>query len=177
MEFNNFSFKKSSCEKYTLRFDYGDYAIFTIDDTGMFNCQSSFGDYAYHWNAFGDNFKEFLCGIDSGYLFRKLCNEDYFDFNKYVEDSKKEILKLRKEGDLTKEQARELLEFFDNGLEDYSSFDMTCHQVFGNSLLNELYCNEVYYSDFCPEKDYDPSQKAFILEIYPKFVEILKKEL
>lgn len=42
-----YTIEKSTCEKYTLRWARSGWAIFTIDENGLFNCQSDYGDYQY----------------------------------------------------------------------------------------------------------------------------------
>lgn len=179
MEYDDIKCTKSTCEKYTLRFNKGwDYAVFTIDDTGIFQCHSSFGDYAYHWTAFGDNFKEFLCRIDSGYLLCKVSDQTYFDYDKYLNKAKKTIFELRKGNDISKDEARGLWNFITDDLQDYSnSYDMVCMEIHSNKLLSKIYCGEVFYSPFSPEKDYPLNAVAFAEHIYPAFVRVLKEEL
>lgn len=170
---------KSTCEKYTLRFNKGwDYAIFTIDAAGILQCHSSFGDYAYHWSAFGENFKEFLCRIEPAYLIDKIADKTYLDFEDYQEKAKATTIEERRDGELTKEEARELWDFITNDLDDYSgSYDLVCNEIYHNNILDKLYGGEVFYSNFMPVKDYTPNAKAFAYDIFPKFVEILKHEL
>lgn len=172
-------FTKATCEKYTLKFNDGwDYAVFTIDETGIFQCHSSFGTYSYHWGAFGDNFKKFLCEIDSYYLINKIANKDYFDFGNYLEKAKNEIIKLRKDRELNKQHARELWEFITEDLDEYSdSYDLLCSAIYNNSILSDLYSGDVFYSEFNPEQDYSLNARAFVHNIFPKFTEILKQEL
>jgi hypothetical protein len=179
MIYDDCTYKKSTCEKYTLRFNKGwDWAVFTIDETGIFQCHSSFGDYNYHWTAFGDSFKKFLTEIDSYYLLNKVANEDYFDLGKYQEKAKAVILALRKKNEINREQARELWEFVMDELEGYgNSYDLVCKEIYENSLLNKVYRGDVFYSDFAPERDYSPRAKAFAHNIFPKFVEVLKAEI
>lgn len=179
MEFDDIKCAKSTCEKYTLKFNKGwDYAVFTIDNTGIFQCHSSFGDYAYHWGAFGNNFKEFLCRIDSGYLLCKVSDNKYFDIDKYQKQAKKQLFKLRREDEISKDDARELWEFFESGLSDCgSSYDLVCREIYDNKLLNKVCGGEVFYSEFSPEQDYPPNAVAFVENIFPAFTQILKNEL
>lgn len=177
MIYDDCTCSKSTCEKYTLKFNKGwDWAVFTIDETGIFQCHSSFGGYSYHWNAFGDSFKKFLTEIDSYYLLNKTAKQDYFDLGKYQEKVKPVIVKLRKERELSKDEARELWEFVDN-LDYGNSYDLVCNEIFENEILSKVYSGDVYYSDFAPERDYSPNAEAFAHNIFPKFVEILKAEI
>ena len=165
-------------DKYTIRFNDGwDYAIFTIDDTGMFNCQGSFGNYAYKWGSFGDSFKKFLVRLNPDYLYTKLCERTYFDFEEYFDKCKTEVLKLRKEDGITKEQARTLWEFFADDLDSGGNYEITCLRLFENDTLSEVCGGDVTYSEFWPEMDYTASMKGFVENIYPMFIDALKGEL
>jgi len=179
MKYDDVKCNKSVCEKYSLKFNSGwDWANFTIDDTGLLQCNSSFGNYSYQWGSFGDSFKKFLCSINSDYLINKISNNTHFDTDKYQEQAKKAIYKLRNEDEMDKEQARELFEFINQGLSDCgSSYDMVCREIYDNSLLRDLYDGEVFYSPFAPERDYPPSAVAFVNSIFPIFIRILGAEL
>lgn len=173
---NKFTVQKATCEKYTIKFnDNWDWAIFTIDNTGMFNCQSSFGNYNYQWSSFGECFKKFLIKLDSGYLYSKLCEENYFDSDSYIKHCKHEVIRYRKGFEFDKNEARELYDLF-NCL-SCDSFDLVCEEVFSNSILSDIFCGEVFNSEFAPEKGYSPNQTGFIEKVYPMFVEVLKNEL
>lgn len=179
MRFSDMKCKKTTCEKYSLRFNNGwDWANFMIDESGLMQCNSSFGNYSYQWGAFGESFKKFLCGIDSSYLLNKVSDNNYFDVNKYQKQAKKALIALRKENEITSEQARELYEFIENGLDDCgSSYDLVCGEIYDNALLSKVCNGDVMYSDFSPEQDYPPNAVAFANEIFPMFVNILKEEL
>ncbi len=177
MRFDDYKLEKSTCEKYTMRFNEGwDWAIFTIDNTGMFNCQSSFGNYNYHWRAFGDNFKEFLCEVDSYYLLNKLCDKNTFYYDEWLEQVKKSIIKDRRQYLFDSEEARKVWDYIvdDIGYED--NYTVLCMRLWESRELGKAY-SDIIYSDIWPEQDYSRNQKAFVLEVYPKFVEILKEEL
>lgn len=179
MLFNDMKYVKSNCEKYTLKFNDGwDYAIFTIDDTGMFNCQSTFGNYGYYWSSFGKNFKEFLCKLRADYLLTKLCQRTYFNTQDYIEKCSDIILKMRRDKELNKEQAREAWNFFNQELDSCGdSIDLVCDKISESKLLDDITGSDVWYSDFSPELDYSHSDKEFVKNIYPMFINILKEEL
>lgn len=171
-------YTKSTCEKYTLKFNKGwDYAVITIDDTGIFQCHSSFGNFSYHWTSFGKSFKKFLCDINSDYILNKVSNQDYFNGSKYSKKTKNAIIELRTKHEIEKEEARELWGFIENIDENGMSYDLVCKEVYENSLLNKIYRGDVFYSPFAPEKDYSPRAIAFAENIFPAFVKILKEEL
>lgn len=179
MFFNDIKCTKSTCEKYTLNFNDGwDYAIFTIDDTGMFNCQSTFGNYGYYWSSFGENFKEFLCELREDYLLTKLCQRTYFNTQDYIEKCSETIINMRRKSELNKEQAREAWNFFNQELEDCGdSIDLVSDKINRSEILDDITGSDVWYSDFAPELDHSPSDRDFVSNIYPMFVKILKEEL
>lgn len=179
MFFNDIKCTKSTCEKYTLKFNDGwDYAIFTIDDTGMFNCQSTFGNYGYCWSSFGENFKEFLCELREDYLLTKLCERTYFNIQDYIEKCSEIVINMRRESKINKEQAREAWNFFNQELEDCGdSIDLVSDKINRSEILDDITGSDVWYSDFAPELDHSPSDRDFVSKIYPMFVKILKEEL
>lgn len=170
---------KNLYEKYTLEFNNGwDYAIFLIDGSGSFSCQSSFGDYYYQWNLFGKNFKKFLCNLDSEYLFKKLCNKTYFDTKEYIKKCKKIILKLRRNQVLIKRDAMLAWDFFDKELDGCdNSIEIVCNELSKSKIIKNICFEDVLYSEFCPQYEFSPNEKAFITYVYPKFIEILKEEI
>jgi hypothetical protein len=177
MRFDDYKLEKSTCEKYTIRFNDGwDWAIFTIDNTGIFNCQSSFGNFNYHWTAFGNDFKKFLCGLDSGYLFTKLCDRISFDYDEWLEKVRGVIIKDRHSYHLDEDEARQVWNYIidDIGYED--NYTVLCMRLWESRTIGKIY-SDIAYSDLWPEQDYSRNQKVFVLEVYPKFVEILENEL
>jgi hypothetical protein len=82
----DYTFKKSTCERYDLRWKRSGWAIFTIDENGgLFNCQSDYGDYCYSWPNHGrKSFKHFILELaeDTHYFLKKVAKEDYFDSEK-----------------------------------------------------------------------------------------------
>ena len=172
------NYTKSTCDKYTLRFNENkDWAVFVIDDRGLMQCHSSFGDYSYNWRAFGDNFKGFLCDITSPYLLIKVAEKNCYDPYKHLEVCKKTIIGLRKEGEIDKSDARELW----NDCVDVigrrgSSAEMVASKMFDNEVLGCLYRGDVYLSPFMPETEYSPRAVFFAEKIFPEFVKILKTE-
>src|SRR4051812_17884112 len=48
------------------------WAVVVVDSKGFLGVFSDYGNYAYHWTHFGDDFKKFLAGLDWDYLYGKL---------------------------------------------------------------------------------------------------------
>ncbi|HBF1820627.1 TPA: hypothetical protein KNT04_002606 [Clostridioides difficile] len=172
------NYSKNLYEKYTLEFNNGwDYAVFLIDSNGSFSCQSSFGDYYYKWNLFGNDFKKFLCSLDSEYLFKTLCDRTYFDTKEYIKKCKKIILKLRRNQRLIKKDAMLIWDFLDKELDGCdNSIEMVCNELANSEIMKNICIDDIFYSEFCPKYEFSPDEKTFITYVYPKFVEVLKEE-
>jgi hypothetical protein len=172
-----YTFKKSTCERYDIRFRKHEWAIFTIDENGgLMNCHSSFGDWSYAWPSHGrKTFKHFLIEItrEPDYLLCKVSDKTYFDFDQSIRNWKKKIIEIRRAYECDKEPAREAFDFI-NDLEDGMSADYTMAQIYDSNALSEI-SSEVW-EEFNPVKDYPHSAKVFANEIMSIFAEILKSE-
>lgn len=139
---------------------------------GSFQCQSDYGDYAHIWTSIGDRtFKEFLCGLDKDYFLKKTRSQDYlvFDSERTCKQLREEIIRMRREGDITKEVARQCWE-------DVESVDSN----FGDNVrdfchgLEHTHIPEVLYDwDYCSIpilNSYHPSCTAFWERVWPHIV-------
>lgn len=173
-----YTFEKSTCEKYTIRWGKSGWAVFTIDEKGLFSCQSDCGDYQYMWPNHGrKTFKHFIIELsrDTSYLLNKVAKEDCFNFDKALEGWKREIINIRKEREVTKDLAREAWEFI-HSLDDYSNNpEILQHELYNSDIMHQV-CQEPWYV-FNTDKDYSPQALAFANEVMPIFAEILKNEL
>ncbi|KFX55810.1 hypothetical protein FDC50_15020 [Clostridium botulinum] len=138
--------KKSTCEKYDIRFNRGEWAFITIDEsTGLFQAHSSFGDYNYSWPYHGrKSFKHFILELadDPSYFLGKVAKDDYFYDDETKENWKKKIIEDRRENYLNKEQARELWNIVEEI--EYYSAESCQRELCDNSIVNELYCEPWY---------------------------------
>ena len=161
-----------------MRWKHNGWATFTIDENGgLFNCQSDFGDYNYAWPKHGrESFKHFLIEITRSpeYLLGKVAKEDCFDLDKALKRWKPRIIEMRKDRDITVEQARDAWEFIE-GLDSSSSADYLQSEIYSNSALSAI-SDEPWY-DFEIELDYSFRAKKFAHEIMPMFADILRKEI
>jgi hypothetical protein len=173
-----YTFKKSTAERYDLWFRHGEWATFTIDENGgLFNCHSSFGDYNYSWPYHGrESFKHFILELaeDPHYLLGKVAKQDYFDFDKAQEAWKRTIINERKCGSLNKDDAREAFDYICNM--EYSDIAYAQVQIYNSQILNKITGNEPYY-EFPTDCEYNSNAKYFAHEVMPMFADILKKEL
>ena len=176
---NEYTFKKSTCERYDIRFRHGDWAAITIDENGgLFNCHSSFGDYTYSWPSHGrKTFKHFLIEItrDYFYLLNKVSDKTYFNFDKTVADWKKKIIGWRKNYEITKEQARDAFDVIKD-LEDGMSSDYTYMRLIESDGIRNLDIADEWEVFGCI-KEYPGDAMVFAMEIMPMFADILKSEL
>lgn len=176
MKKEDYTFKKSVCERYDVRFRH-EWAIFTIDENGgLFNCHSSYGDYSYSWPHHGrKTFKHFLIEItrDYEYLLNKVSSKSYFNFDKNVELWKKKIIEWRREYKIEKEQARNAFNTIDE-LDDGSA-DYVYSQLIGSGVIREI-CSDAWEVFDCV-KEYPGDAMAFATKLMPIFAEILKAEI
>ncbi|MBU2701132.1 hypothetical protein Ga0466249_002246 [Sporomusaceae bacterium BoRhaA] len=174
----DYQFKKSTCERYDIRFNRGEWAIFTIDENGgLFNCHSSYGDYAYSWPNHGrKTFKHFLIELerDYWYLLNKVSDKTYFNFDKTVAKWKKEIIEWRKECEITKQQARDAFDVI-NDLDEGMSADYTYTKFIESDGISDL-CPDAWEVFDCV-KEYPGEAMTFAKTIMPMFADILKKEI
>jgi len=89
----------------------GEYGIFLLDGNTLI-IYSSFGSYGHHWSHPGADIRKFLLKVEKSYLLSKLCPSNWYtysrtDYDKTFQRVREEILRDRRDGGLTKEQARE----------------------------------------------------------------------
>lgn len=175
----DFTFKKSTCERYDIRWGQGGWATITIDENGgLFNAQSDYGSYAYAWPCHGrKSFKHYivldLVRDESDFL-GKVAREDYFDGNKAIEQWLSEVIKIRKERDCTKEQARDAWDFI-NDLDTSLSPDLLQERIYESREIGEI-CKEPWYV-FEINLEYSPMARVFARKVMPIFAAILKNEI
>ena len=104
-------------ERYDVRSERGTFsgwAIIHIDSAGFLGVVSDYGNYAYHWSSFGDDFKRFLSGLDWEYLYRKLTHEqNVYDGEATLRSIENELGERLRSNDMSDEQhhaERELLD-------------------------------------------------------------------
>lgn len=176
-----YTFKKSTCEKYEIKLNKYNSMTFTIDDTGLFQAHGSYGSYSFKWDCHGEkSFKHFILELakDPHYFLSKVSKGDYFYADKTREEWKKRIIFDRRGKDfesieLTQEEARELWNIIDSI--DYYSAEGCQRELYDNKIVWEKYCEPWDY--FETVVGYSPSEKYFAKEVMPLFAEILKKEL
>ena len=173
-----FTCKKSTVEKYDIRWNRGEWALFTIDlETNTMQCHSSFGDYAYSWSHPGESFKKFLIGLerDYEYLLGKVSNTE-FDFEESIKNWKEMIIEYRRDGSLDKEAARDCWQV----IADCESYGVEeegyCYcKVAENSTIRENFLDA--WEIFDGVKSFPPAAMTFGKVIWPMFCNVLREEL
>lgn len=176
----DYTFKKSTCERYDIRWKRNGWATFTIDENGgLFSVQSDFGNYNYAWPNHGrESFKHYIIQElvrDPDYFLGKVASKDYFDSDKAEKQWKAKIIELRKDRECTKEQARDAWQFLMNDLDVGGSVDYLQNEIYGSSEISAI--SEEPWYDFEIELDYPRIAVRFVHEVMPMFADILRKEI
>jgi hypothetical protein len=169
-----FKCKKDFIERYHLRGDSW-WADITISSDGVVNVQSDYGDYHYYWSSFGDDIKNFLIGCDYGYLYGKfgMGLSRVFNQKETIKRIRREILEYRR--DVPDPQSCRTF------------YDITKNLENENFFTTQDWAKAIEDSDLARMYDYDLSSmpcvtednqqlKTFLMEIWPKFIEVLKNE-
>lgn len=148
------------------------WGIFIIDSTGYFSAVSDYGDYAYLWNAHGmADFRQFVVRLarDWDYAATKLGGYDKnhrFDTERTGKDLKRELLNMRRERALEKEDAREE---WDN-IHDFQH---------GNLSVEQWYERSTVFSNPSEHMRYrrDSDLEAFCKKLLPRLAAVVRAEL
>ena len=124
--------------------------------------------------SFGDDFKRFLIGIGDDYLINKLggSNSYIFDFDDTIKNIKKEILEYRRDGN-SAEKVREIWDEIEC-LESTNNKDIFFRDIMDTKYYDIICCNEPY--NIIVEDIVNPPLNSFVKEIWPHFINALKKE-
>ena len=174
---NEFICRKSQAEVYSIRPKQGfGWGIFMIDEgTGSLSVISDYENYNYRWGSgcFSGSFKKFLTEIDTGYLLDKVAHDCIeLKFDESVVKWKKEIIEARRENGWEKEKIRELWDDFESIISEYQNEQCIQLKIFESELSNII--------DVCEGfgvRGYDSSARQFADELWPMFIDVLKKEI
>lgn len=136
-----------------------------IDSSGMFSCVTDYGNYAYKWDQFGPDIRKFLCGLDNSYLCGKLNSRREYDGEATYRYLCKWVLESRRDGSMDRDQARHEWDLIKcvrgNSDHDFSAWydktDYPDHEAAIYSLNSDVV--------------------AFAEKIYPRLVELMKRDL
>lgn len=161
---------------------YSGWADITIEEWdrgGSFKCISDYGDYSYMWGSIGDEcLREFLLDLNKDYFMGKVRGNSRFMFDAEANTKKvfEEIVNLRRNNDISKEEARESwddLQFFSLELTD--SQDLWFERFMGTIAAEKIYG---YDPHGMPDESYeDPTCVMFWERIWPLVCDVWKKEL
>lgn len=169
---------KSTSEKYRLRFDSFEcmWADIIIDDDGSFNVQSDNGNFCHSWPRHGrKSFKHFLIEIsrDPDYLLRKVSRKTELNEEKTLKNWFSSLAERRREGEISKEDAREIWDELTGLLSDFS--DPTYIET--SAYQGPLSRFKEPWDSFSIVKEYPSGARHFAEKIMPQFAEILLSEV
>ena len=152
------------------------WGIFVIASDGYFSCVTDFGNYAHLWppNGWGPrDFREFLCGLDSGYVAGKCGVKKVYDgeataksIENYIQNELADKLRGQDELNLSAQQDElDLLHDECNHVYDIEDFREWCI----GTTLSAPY-------EFRCEKT-DPQWTALWTHTWPRFVAAMRAEL
>lgn len=146
---------------------YEGWAVLFLDNAGCFTALSDYGDWSYRWNQRGmdqPDMRYFILSCDDDYLLRKINPAKEYDPEKTTAAIRELILGMRRETQLTKEEARDEWELT-------SSLDT--EYEFGSWMrdtnlpdASEVWC--VKHSE---------QARAFLKHCMPRLRELIKNEL
>jgi hypothetical protein len=135
---------------------------------GTLLVDSSFGAYGHTWTHCGEPFPAFLADIDADYLLGKISTR-VLDEKKMVESIRRTLLRMRRDNQISAEQAREAWTCV---TECYGNYD-------GPVLANQLYeaAEMPTEFDWCEisTQDWPQQAKAFARKLWPAIVERIGK--
>jgi hypothetical protein len=145
---------------------YGEWGIFLIDSTGYFSVVSDFGNYAHLWTHHGcEDFREFLAGLEPGYLCSKLGPRNVVDEERSLQNIREAVEEALKSGTIPEDEkvSEEM------ALEDLTTNQMSFQEWCGHTRLSDAWDYVIY--------DYSSDLKSFAEKIFPRFVEQIRKDL
>lgn len=146
-------------------------------NTGTLFIQSDYGSWDYFWGSCGKPFKEFLVGLDRGYLLTKLNSgkELYFDCDLYIKNLRKELDKLYLNSEIEPQEHDDALWEISEYLEDYSTKESICSAFYSDcKVLSKIFPDGFSTSS---ATDFHPLMYRFYEEAWVPFVQLLKEEL
>lgn len=163
--------KKSSvtCWRYALPpIRHEGWAIVHIDSHGFFAVVSEFGNYAFNWSAFGEDFRQFLLGIDTDYLCGKLGGAPHhLDLQATTQRFREDILQNRREGRLERERARALWTTTEEFRHDLITFE----ELVDAFSVESPDCWEWGCYNFAP------ALRGFAQDIWPRLMTAIRADL
>jgi len=160
--------------RYSVPSEEGEgWAILFLDSAGCFAALSDWGDWAYRWNPRGyeegdaRDFRHFILSCDDDYLLRKLAPTQEYDGESTFKNVKETIIGLRREGEWTKDEAREewdKLEYCEGMHSEFNFLDWS-----RDTKLEDTHEIAVFM--------YSQQAKMFLARCMPRLREAIKNDL
>lgn len=154
----------------------------TPRECGEILIHSSFGSWSHSWSHLGRPFKAFLLKAERGYVASKFMGADAYKFDGKltVSELRKRLLRWRQEGQLNKEDARQLWDYIEereDELESSPNDFVGVMQEAKSELVNSVdmrYFVEEPWEHLATSLDIQFA--GFWREVWPVFLEQLKAE-
>lgn len=128
-------------------------------------CYSSFGTFGHSWYDMGEPLAAFIAGMDDDYLLSKI-SKKVTSGDKAIDHVRRLILEQRREGDISKDVAREAYEAVTDIECDGHSPEGTCEQLYASREIEKI---NIDWCDLnCQE--WDNSAVMFVRKVWPSFV-------
>lgn len=166
---NRSKIRKSVIECYKIRPGGGvwaDISLAVTNNGGRISINSNFGTWENFWGVFGENFKQFLCGCDLIQMAYVFGENRHFDHAATMEVLRKLVAEHDDE--------QEILEM----IKEVEILD-TCKaaDVFNRVAYDSPVTKRTFDIGLCIQTTIGPGFRYFWDEIWPIFIEELKKEI
>lgn len=154
----------------------------TPREVGEILIHSGFGSWANSWGHIGMPFKEFLLKAERSYIATKFMGADAYKFDGQltVRELRKRLLRWRQEGQLNKEDARQLWDYIDEREVELGSsthdFVGAMHQAETELVLSRQLLRFVQEPWEYLATSIDPQFAGFWREVWPVFLAQIKTE-
>lgn len=159
----------SEHKRYVVRGERGEWiATVFIGADGVFSTVSDWGNYGYWWIGIGGygDIRRFLCGVSADSLIRKISPQWEIDPEASEVAIKQCIIRLRRAGALTADEARDEWELLSH-VRDGDEGGWWAHTDLGeHAFPGELWCHRRA-----------PQAVAFVENVMPRLREMLAAEL
>jgi hypothetical protein len=178
----NYTCEKDTATVYKIRIDgRSAWAVITIRQWpkgGSIDIQSDYGNYSNSWCSIGErDFREFLLDLEFSYFMGKVRGHDYlrFSLEKTIAEVKADINEQRRDGEITKEKARECWDILEESEQERDSEDIFYRRVMDADIEGAVYDGDM--SAFPRALEPDPQCQGFWDVIWPVACDVWKKEL
>lgn len=168
--------------RYVLR-ARGDWAVVLMDSSGIFSAVSSWGAFGYYWPRHGhQDFREFFLGKDvvtsPSYFAGKFRPELVYDEDRTFQRIRERILRSRREGDLSKEKAREEWDHFvEVACGQYASKWNDTHSISEEDFRTWYDGTSLHDAHECAFHGDHPDAVGFVQSFLPLLAEAIQAEL